>query len=78
MGRKSKLDWELYKPQLLQARADGRSLTSICKVLYEKLGVTITAARLSQKLTEWKKQAGPDVVITNEELEQRLNEAVTR
>lgn len=56
MGRRAKLDWELYKPQLIQARQEGKSLTDLCVVLYEKLGVTITRSRLSQKFNEWKRE----------------------
>ena len=51
--RTSKLDWELYKEQLLAMRTEGKSLTDINKVLFEKLGYCYSNARLSQKFKEW-------------------------
>ena len=57
--RTSKLDWELYKEQLLQLRAEGQSLTAINKVLFEKLGFCYSNARLSQKFKEWGQPIDP-------------------
>lgn len=53
MARPAKLDWELYKDQLLQLKKDGKSLTEINKILYEKIGVGFSNARISQKFTQW-------------------------
>lgn len=53
-GRKPKIDWELYRPQIEQLRKEGKSLNDVCRVLYEKLGVSVTAARVSQVLSQWK------------------------
>lgn len=76
MARKAKLDWEVYREQLCQLKySEGKSLTAICKILHEKLGVSITAARLSQKFTEWRiEQANRE--ISTEELERKLEAAV--
>lgn len=67
MARKPKLDWELYKEQLLQLKSEGKSLTDIQKVLYEKTGVSITNARLSQIFTGWKNDI-PGEAIDNTEV----------
>lgn len=53
-GRKPKIDWELYKPQIEELRSQGKSLNQVCAILYEKLGTTVTAARLSQVLSSWR------------------------
>ena len=53
-GRKPRIDWELYRPQIETLRAEGKSLTQVCAILYEKLGTTVTAARLSQVLKTWR------------------------
>lgn len=65
-GRKAKVDWELYKDQLQQLRSEGKSLTELCEVVYEKLGVSITAARVSQVLASWKQE---QQVVIREEIE---------
>lgn len=70
MARTPKLDWELYKSQLLQLRSEGKSLTDVQKVLFEKTGVSITNARLSQIFTAWK---NIDAVInSNAEVDKRM------
>ena len=61
--RTSKLDWELYKEQLLQLKAEGQSLTTINKVLFEKLGFCYSNARLSQKFSEWKTEEVNQLVV---------------
>lgn len=53
MARKPRIDWELYKPQLLQLKQEGKSLTEINKTLFDRLGVCVTNARLSQVFSGW-------------------------
>ena len=65
--RTSKLDWELYKEQLLAMKSEGKSLTDINKVLFEKLGFCYSNARLSQKFKEW---ATPVEVVTQLNVEE--------
>ena len=65
-GRKPKIDWELYRPQIEELRSQGKSLNQVCAILYEKLGTTVTAARLSQVLTKWKDGAGVVIKPTDE------------
>lgn len=65
MARTSRIDWELYKPQLLQLKGEGKSLTDIAKVLYEKLGVQFTNARLSQKFKEWRASTPAEALVQN-------------
>ncbi len=55
------IDWELYKEQLQQLKAEGKSLTDINKVLYEKLGKCVTNARLSQVFKKWRETTGETV-----------------
>lgn len=66
-GRKPKVDWELYKEQLLQLRAEGKSLNDVCRVLHEKLGVSVTAARVSQVLSGWKQDGAGGVIQPTDE-----------
>lgn len=71
MARTSKIAWETYKEQLLALKAEGKTLAQISAVLHEKLGTTVTAARLSQIFTGWKEQ---EDVKRNEELGKSLFE----
>lgn len=66
MARKPKLDWEAYKDQLLQLRAEKKSLTDINAILYEKTGVSVTNARLSQIFTQWARQYLADLAEKNQ------------
>ena len=54
MARTSKIDWEAYKDQLITLKEEGKSLTAINAVLNERLGISFTNARLSQKFKEWR------------------------
>jgi hypothetical protein len=60
--RPQTIDWGLYKEQLLEMKAAGKSLTEINKILYEKLGKCVTNARLSQVFKRFKleKEASAD------------------
>lgn len=56
MMRTPRFDWEAHKEQLLELKyQQKKSLTEICRLLYEKAGVSYTAARLSQVFSQWKK-----------------------
>jgi hypothetical protein len=55
--RPQTIDWGLYKEQLLEMKAAGKSLTEINKILYEKLGKCVTNARLSQVFKHYREEA---------------------
>jgi hypothetical protein len=55
MARKAKLNWEVYREQLVELRyVQRKSLTDINKILFDKLGFCFTNARLSQIFSQWK------------------------
>ncbi len=67
MSRRSRVDWEAYKEQLIELRyVQGKSLNEINQVLHEKLGVSFTAARISQVFSNWKKEKQEDVANVEE------------
>jgi hypothetical protein len=73
--RPQTIDWELYKEQLLQLRAEGKSLTDVNKVLYEKLGKCVTNARLSQIFKQWREEKPTDAVTQAVEIMQKFDES---
>jgi hypothetical protein len=55
--RKSKVDWEKLKEELVQWKyVEGKSLTDINKLVYEKYGFAYTNARYSQMFTQWRRE----------------------
>lgn len=71
MGRRAKLNWEVYKDQLITLKyGEGKSLTEINKILFTKLGFCFTNARLSQKFTEWSREqeVKPPVIMAEESI----------
>lgn len=63
MARTPRIDWEAYKEQLIELRKT-KTLSEIAAVLQEKVGTTVTPARLSQLFTQWRKDGGGGI-ITN-------------
>jgi hypothetical protein len=61
MARKATIDWEAYKEQLLIMRGEGNTLNMIAATLYDKLGHTVTSARLSQVFSGWARQFNADL-----------------
>lgn len=66
--RKPTIPWEAYKEQLLELKyKEKKSLTEINKILAEKLGKSVTNARLSQIYKQWK------VAELQTEIQQKLD-----
>ena len=75
MARTSKIDWEAYKDQLITLKEEGKSLTAINAVLHERLGISFTNARLSQKFKEWRgeRNIAEEVIQGLEEIKEGLS-----
>ena len=53
--RTPSIPWEVYREQLIQLKyVEKKSLSEINKILFEKLGKSVTNARLSQVFTAWR------------------------